>query len=38
MNNGQVSIIAPSYKSAKIISQTIESLLIQSYQNGEMIL
>ena len=38
MNNGQVSIIAPSHQSAKFVSQTIESLLIQSYQNGAMIL
>jgi glycosyltransferase involved in cell wall biosynthesis len=38
MNNIQVSIITPSYKSAKFISQTIDSVLIQSYQNWEMII
>ncbi len=33
-----VSIITPSYKSAKFISQTIESVLTQTYQNWEMII
>jgi teichuronic acid biosynthesis glycosyltransferase TuaG len=38
MGSIQVSIITPSYKSGKFISQTIESVLIQSYQNWEMII
>ena len=33
-----VSIITPSYNSAKFISETIESVLAQSYQNWEMII
>jgi len=33
-----VSIITPSYKSEKFISQTIESVLAQTYQNLEMII
>lgn len=38
MNNELISIITPSYKSARFISQTIESVLAQSYQNWEMII
>jgi len=37
-NNELVSIITPSYKSAKFISQTIESVLAQTYENWEMII
>ncbi len=33
-----VSIITPSYKSAKFISQTIESVLAQTYKDWEMII
>lgn len=33
-----VSIITPSYKSERFISQTIESVLAQTYQNWEMII
>jgi len=33
-----VSIITPSYKSEKFISQTIKSVLAQTYQNWEMII
>ena len=33
-----ISIITPSYNSAKFISETIESVLAQSYQNWEMII
>jgi len=33
-----ISIITPSYKSEKFISQTIESVLNQTYQNWEMII
>ena len=33
-----VSIITPSYRSEKFISQTIESVLSQTYQNWEMII
>jgi teichuronic acid biosynthesis glycosyltransferase TuaG len=33
-----VSIITPSYKSEKLISQTIESVLAQTYENWEMII
>lgn len=38
MQNDLVSIITPSYKSEKFISQTIESVLIQTYENWEMII
>lgn len=38
MSNDLVSIITPSYKSAKFIAQTIESVLAQTYQNWEMII
>lgn len=33
-----VSIVTPSYKSTKFISQTIESVLAQTYQNWEMMI
>jgi len=33
-----VSIITPSYKSEKFIAQTIESVLVQTYENWEMII
>ena len=33
-----ISIITPSYNSAKFISQTINSVLEQTYQNWEMII
>ena len=36
--SGLVTIITPSYKSEKFISQTIESGLSQTYQNWEMII
>jgi len=36
--NNLVSIITPSYKSEKFISETIESVLSQTYQNWEMII
>lgn len=36
--NNLVSIITPSYKSEKFISQTIESVLSQTYKNWEMII
>jgi len=36
--SGLVTIITPSYKSEKFISQTIESVLSQTYQNWEMII
>lgn len=36
--NNLVSIITPSYKSEKFISQTIESVLSQTYQDWEMII
>ena len=36
--NDLVSIITPSYKSERFISQTIESVLAQTYQNWEMII
>ncbi|KAB7889784.1 glycosyltransferase family 2 protein [Poseidonibacter ostreae] len=38
MKNELVSIITPSYKSERFISQTIESVLSQTYQNWEMII
>lgn len=38
MSNRLVSIITPSYKSEKFISQTIESVLLQTYKNWEMII
>ena len=38
MKNEQVSIITPSYKSERFISQTIESVLAQTYQDWEMII
>ena len=38
MNTELVSIITPSYNSAKFISETIESVLAQSYKNWEMII
>lgn len=38
MINEQISIITPSYKSERFISQTIESVLVQTYQNWEMII
>ena len=36
--NSFISIITPSYKSKKFISQTIESVLAQTYQDWEMII
>jgi glycosyltransferase involved in cell wall biosynthesis len=36
--NTLVSVITPSYKSARFISQTIESVLSQTYQNWEIII
>lgn len=36
--NNSVSIITPSYKSERFISQTIESVLAQTYQDWEMII
>jgi teichuronic acid biosynthesis glycosyltransferase TuaG len=38
MNKDLVSIITPSYKSERFISQTIESVLSQTYKNWEMII
>jgi len=38
MHNNLVSIITPSYKSKDFIVQTIESVLIQTYHNWEMII
>lgn len=38
MDKKLVSIITPSYKSAKFIFQTIESVWAQTYQNWEMII
>jgi len=37
-NKDLVSIITPSYNSSKYISQTIESVISQTYQNWEMII
>ena len=37
MQNIKVSIITPSYNSTRFISQTIESVLAQTYQDWEMI-
>lgn len=36
--NELISIITPSYKNEKFISETIESVLTQTYQNWEMII
>lgn len=38
MKNNLVSIITPSYNSEKFISQTIESVLAQTYQDWEMLI
>ena len=38
MQNATVSIITPNYNCSKYISQTIESVLAQTYQNWEMII
>jgi glycosyltransferase involved in cell wall biosynthesis len=38
VKNNLVSIITPSYNSSKFISQTIESVLAQTYQDWEMII
>lgn len=38
MDYGLVSIITPSYNTAKFIGQTIESVLNQTYENWEMII
>jgi teichuronic acid biosynthesis glycosyltransferase TuaG len=38
MNSELVSIITPSYKSAKLIAQTIESVISQTYKNWEMLI
>lgn len=35
---GLVSIIVPSYNSSRFISQTIESVVVQTYKNWEMII
>lgn len=37
-NNALVSIITPCYNAADFVSQTIESVLAQSYQNWELLL
>jgi len=38
MKNNLISIITPSYKSEKFITETIESVLTQYYHNWEMII
>lgn len=38
MKNDLITIITPSYKSERFISQTIESVLSQTYKNWEMII
>jgi glycosyltransferase involved in cell wall biosynthesis len=38
MQKGLVSIIIPCYNSTEYITQTIESILVQTYQNWEMII
>jgi len=38
MNHALVSIITPSYNSAKFIAETIQSVQNQTYQNWEMII
>jgi glycosyltransferase involved in cell wall biosynthesis len=38
MSKDLVSIITPSYKSKKFISQTIESVIVQTYKNWEMLI
>ena len=38
MQNNLISIITPSYKSKRFISQTIKSVLSQTYENWEMII
>jgi len=38
MYNNLVSIITPSYKSVKFIKETIDSVLVQTYTNWEMII
>lgn len=38
MQNTLVSIITPSYKSKRFISQTIESVIAQTYENWEMLI
>ena len=38
MDNQLVSIITPMYNGEKYVSQTIESVLAQTYQNWEMII
>lgn len=35
---GLVSIITPCYNGSKYIAQTIESVLVQTYQNWEMLI
>ena len=38
MDNQLISIITPMYNGEKYVSQTIESVLAQTYQNWEMII
>ena len=38
MNSKLVSIITPSYNSEKFISETIKSVLNQTYKNWEMLI
>ena len=38
MNNGLVSIIMPSYNTANYISESINSVINQSYKNWELII